>query len=104
MLQWLRANGCEWGPDALYRIAGAKGHTAVVEWLKANGCPQQPDDDELSELFEGSDLSEESDVAENDEGEEGWCELGVSARHIHNTTGVVLYIQCLCRTAGLCVT
>ena len=54
-----------------YGIAGAKGHTAVVEWLRANGCPQQPDDDELSELSEGSDLSEESDVAEDDEGEDG---------------------------------
>ena len=37
MLQWLRANGCEW--DAMTCWAAAQGgHLAVLQWLRANGC------------------------------------------------------------------
>ena len=36
MLQWLRANGCEWDESACYSAA-AGGHLAVLQWATANG-------------------------------------------------------------------
>jgi hypothetical protein len=45
VLQWLRANGCQW--DWLVCLFAAKnGHKAVLHWARANGCPEgEPDED-----------------------------------------------------------
>ena len=36
MLQWLRANGCEWDEETCYAAAG--GHLEVLQWARVNGC------------------------------------------------------------------
>jgi hypothetical protein len=37
VLQWARANGCEWTNDAC-DSAAESGHLAVLQWARANGC------------------------------------------------------------------
>jgi hypothetical protein len=37
MLQWARANGCDWDARTCSEAARL-GHLAVVEWARANGC------------------------------------------------------------------
>ena len=38
MLQWLRANGCDWDVDTCTEAAG-DGHLEVLQWARANDCP-----------------------------------------------------------------
>ena len=38
VLQWLRANGCPWHRDTCY-FAVDKGHVEVLRWARENGCP-----------------------------------------------------------------
>ena len=38
MLQWARANGCEWDEVTCY-YAAKGGHLEVLQWARANGCP-----------------------------------------------------------------
>ena len=38
LLQWLKANGCPWDSGVISCAEGS-GHTAVAEWARANGCP-----------------------------------------------------------------
>jgi hypothetical protein len=37
VLQWARANGCEWDVDTCGNAAKS-GHLAVLQWARANGC------------------------------------------------------------------
>jgi len=37
ILQWLRANGCEWNKDTCFEAA-AHGHAKVLSWARENGC------------------------------------------------------------------
>jgi hypothetical protein len=37
LLQWARANGCEWDARTC-SAAAAGGHLAVLQWARANGC------------------------------------------------------------------
>ena len=37
MLQWARANGCDWNSDTCL-VAAAGGHLEVLQWARANGC------------------------------------------------------------------
>ena len=37
MLQWARANGCEWHAYTCSHAAGG-GHLEVLQWARANGC------------------------------------------------------------------
>ena len=37
MLQWLRANGCEWDAGTCTAAAGG-GQLVVLQWLRANDC------------------------------------------------------------------
>ena len=37
MLQWLRANGCDWNRITCSQAA-AGGHLAVLQWARTNGC------------------------------------------------------------------
>ncbi len=37
MLQWARANGCEWDEETCCRAA-LGGHLEVLKWARANGC------------------------------------------------------------------
>ena len=37
MLQWARANGCEWDADTCM-FAASGGHLGVLQWARANGC------------------------------------------------------------------
>jgi hypothetical protein len=37
VLQWARANGCEWNADTCW-VAAQGGHLAVLQWARANGC------------------------------------------------------------------
>jgi hypothetical protein len=37
-LQWLRANGCQWG-NYVCDGAAEGGHLNVLQWARANGCP-----------------------------------------------------------------
>jgi hypothetical protein len=37
VLQWARANGCDWGVETCDEAA-AGGHLVVLQWLRANGC------------------------------------------------------------------
>ena len=43
VLQWLRANGCEWNADTLW-AAEEKCHHDVADWACANGCPKYEED------------------------------------------------------------
>ena len=38
VLQWARANGCDWNLDTC-RAAARGGHLALLQWSRANGCP-----------------------------------------------------------------
>jgi hypothetical protein len=38
VLQWARANGCEWNVYTCLEAAKG-GHLAVLQWARANGCP-----------------------------------------------------------------
>jgi hypothetical protein len=38
MLQWARANGCDWDEHTC-SAAEVSGHLAVLRWARANGCP-----------------------------------------------------------------
>jgi hypothetical protein len=38
VLQWLRANGCEWDGETCEN-AKKGGHLEVLQWAIANGCP-----------------------------------------------------------------
>ena len=38
MLQWARANGCPWDEDTCW-WAAVNGHLEVLQWARANGCP-----------------------------------------------------------------
>jgi hypothetical protein len=38
VLQWARANGCEWSHVTSAAAAGS-GHQHIVQWLHAGGCP-----------------------------------------------------------------
>ena len=38
MLQWARANGCQWG-TVTCAMAAKSGHVEVLQWSRANGCP-----------------------------------------------------------------
>jgi hypothetical protein len=46
VLQWARANGCEWNTHTC-KWAARKGHLEVLQWARANGCPEEQatDDD-----------------------------------------------------------
>ena len=46
MLQWARANGCEWN-EGTCSAAAKGGHLEVMQWARANGCPW----DRLEVLF-----------------------------------------------------
>ena len=37
MLQWLRANGCDWNAGTCYGAAKG-GHLAMLQWARTNGC------------------------------------------------------------------
>jgi hypothetical protein len=37
VLQWLRANGCDWNAVTSWKAARG-GHLAVLQWAHANGC------------------------------------------------------------------
>jgi hypothetical protein len=37
VLQWARANGCDWNA-ATCSEAAEGGHLEVLQWLRANGC------------------------------------------------------------------
>eukprot|EP01044_Picomonas_judraskeda_P049315 COSAG03_NODE_28975_length_192_cov_10.784946_1_plen_47_part_10 len=37
LLQWARANGCEWNAITC-SAAAAGGHLEVLQWARANGC------------------------------------------------------------------
>jgi hypothetical protein len=37
VLQWARANGCDWNEDTSSGAAGA-GHLRVLQWARGNGC------------------------------------------------------------------
>jgi hypothetical protein len=37
VLQWARANGCEWDVHVVFRAAEGE-HLAVLQWARANGC------------------------------------------------------------------
>ena len=37
MLQWARANGCEWANNTSH-AAAAGGHLDALQWARANGC------------------------------------------------------------------
>ena len=37
MLQWARANGCEWTAGTCI-FAALGGHLEVLQWARANGC------------------------------------------------------------------
>jgi hypothetical protein len=37
VLQWARANGCEWDTNTC-REAAYSGHLEVLQWARANGC------------------------------------------------------------------
>ena len=37
MLQWARANGCDWDWSTC-SVAAEGGHIAVLQWARANGC------------------------------------------------------------------
>jgi hypothetical protein len=57
VLQWARANGCEWDEDTCH-AAVAGGHLRVLQWARANGC-DLPDLDECLDVAPaGSDMSE----------------------------------------------
>ena len=43
MLQWARANGCEWDAETCTKAA-AEGHLEVLQWARANGCDWLPED------------------------------------------------------------
>ena len=60
MLQWLRANGCEWNEDTCMAAAMGTahhghtgGHLEVLQWARANGCACDRTDC-LEEAPEGS--------------------------------------------------
>ena len=38
VLQWARANGCDWNWDTC-SAAAEGGHLEVLQWARANGCP-----------------------------------------------------------------
>ena len=38
MLEWLRANGCEWDEMMCAEAAGC-GHLEVLKWRREHGCP-----------------------------------------------------------------
>ncbi|AGO83379.1 Ankyrin repeat domain containing protein [Pandoravirus salinus] len=38
VLQWARANGCEWDERTCAKAAKG-GHLGVLQWARANGCP-----------------------------------------------------------------
>jgi hypothetical protein len=37
VLQWARANGCDWDRDECSAAAEEDGHLAVLQWLHGNG-------------------------------------------------------------------
>jgi hypothetical protein len=37
VLQWARANGCDWSSDTC-ALAASNGHLEVLKWAQANGC------------------------------------------------------------------
>ena len=47
VLQWARANGCEWDA-ATCSAAAEEGHLEVLQWARANGCPEFDGDSEDS--------------------------------------------------------
>ncbi len=42
LLQWARANGCEWNTWTCARAA-AGGHLEILQWARSNGCPWNED-------------------------------------------------------------
>jgi hypothetical protein len=48
LLQWARANGCDWGAGVI-SAAIDSGHTAVAEWARANGCLEPSSEEEQSD-------------------------------------------------------
>jgi hypothetical protein len=42
VLQWARANGCDWNEDTC-RQAARGGHLEVLQWARANDCPWDRD-------------------------------------------------------------
>jgi hypothetical protein len=38
VLQWARANGCDWDEFTCEAAAVERGHLAVLQWACANGC------------------------------------------------------------------
>ena len=49
VLQWARANGCDWDSRTCSR-ATEGGHTEVLQWARANGCPDAGSESESAEL------------------------------------------------------
>ena len=41
VLQWARANGCDWNAAACIQAAYHNGHAAVEQWARANAPPQE---------------------------------------------------------------
>ena len=50
VLQWLRANGCDWDSEVI-SCAKNSGYTAVAEWARANGCPEPSSEEEKSDDY-----------------------------------------------------
>ena len=40
VLQWARANGCDWNSEKCAAIAAVRGHLDLLQWARANGCDQ----------------------------------------------------------------
>ena len=38
ILQWARANGCQWRSDTC-ECAAQNGHLEILQWARNNGCP-----------------------------------------------------------------
>ena len=51
MLQWARANSCEWDEDTCSFAAGG-GHLEVLQWARANGCPWDWETTDAAEVGE----------------------------------------------------
>jgi hypothetical protein len=40
VLQWAKANGCQWNWETCAEAAAGRGQLEVLQWLRANGCSQ----------------------------------------------------------------
>ena len=54
VLQWARANGCEWNEDTC-SDAAEEGHLEVLQWARANGCPERVSSESESESEDSED-------------------------------------------------